>query len=675
MYSREVPGNSQNNPHYNRYLELLDALKKEYETVAFDSTTLNVGLRAYREELEQKIQAQLNEVAFMQKTIIELERAYLKMKVNYEEEIGRLRKELESRTLTSQVNLGFPNPNVPAIPAFILNSSLPTHAPGSVISLPQIDVASQVAAKRARMEDSVASSQHSSPHSTSGSLSGSKSPVVSSSYVGIGGMSATAQYAAGMGTSGGYMQPNGSGMDGSLDARKKASSMAGSTQSGYPNGSHPGNYPDGASSSSQANVLGMRNSSSVEIASPSSIVRHPTWQVTYNPKLFKNIEVNLLETFTHREVVSCVRFSPNNALLATGSNKLISLFDTISCSLYAELEIPNNSDKEIFIRSVCFSPDSKQLAVGSEDCLIRIWDLESRQVIHSISCHKQEVYAVEYTPDGRYLISGSGDRTMKIISIEEGEPIATLDAFTSLPPTEFKDYGVTSVAVSTDGSLVASGCIDKTIRIWHIASRKLVGVLEGHQNTIYSLAFSPDSKFIASGSLDKTINLWERQSDASKDNDDKNASNDQLASGLTYKLRQVISCHNHFVLSVTFTPDSKYVVSCSKDMTIHVWNIASEAFQFILEGHTDTVFSVSVSKDSKLLASGSGDKTARIWELSSFDFDCDSNDAELERNSPNTNGGNNNSASEEQQIAPSTDPTSSINENGDSDALEVDQDD
>ena len=138
MYSREIPTNSQTNPHYNRYLELLEALKKEYEALAFDSSNANIGLRAYREELEQKIQAQLSEVAFMQKTIIELERAYLKMKANYEE-ISRLRKELESRTLTSQVTLGFSNPNVPAIPAFIMSSNLPSHPPGSVISLPQID--------------------------------------------------------------------------------------------------------------------------------------------------------------------------------------------------------------------------------------------------------------------------------------------------------------------------------------------------------------------------------------------------------------------------------------------------------------------------------------------------------------------------------------------------------
>ena len=86
MYNREVTASS-SNAQYSRYLELLEALKKEYETLAFDSTSANAGLRAYREDLEQKIQAQLNEVAYMQKTIIELERAYLKMKFNYEEEI------------------------------------------------------------------------------------------------------------------------------------------------------------------------------------------------------------------------------------------------------------------------------------------------------------------------------------------------------------------------------------------------------------------------------------------------------------------------------------------------------------------------------------------------------------------------------------------------------------
>ena len=615
MYSREITTNSQNNPHYNRYLELLEALKKEYEALAFDSSAANIGLRAYREELEQKIQTQLNEVAFMQKTIVELERAYLKMKASYEDEINRLRKELESRTLTSQVTLGFSNTNVPAIPAFIMNTNLPNHTPGSVISLPQIDSASQPPSKRTRIEDATISNQQASPHSTSGLLSGNKSPHVSTPHSG------SSNYPGGTGS--GLMQSNSSVMDAEYEVRLKQSVVLNQMQGGYSNASQPRNYPIGVIPSGPGGSYGMRRSPSIDVP-PSSALNLQSWQVIYNSELFKSIEINLKEIFDHREVVSCVKFSPNGALLATGSNKLISLFDTISCSLYAELEIPNHSDKDIFIRAVSFSPDSKQLAIGSEDCLTRIWDLDTRRIVHSISCHKQEVYAVEYTPDGRYVVTGSGDRTIKIVDIKQGEPVATLDAFPMLSSHEFKEFGITSIAVSSDGSLIAPGCVDKIIRIWQFSTKKLICSLEGHVNPIYSLSFSPDSRYIASGSLDKTIILWERQ--FGEDNSITSAES-QVAC-ISFKIKNEILCHNHYVLCVTFTADSKYIVSCSKDNTIHVWNVAANTTQLILKGHTDTVFSVSISPDSKLLASGSGDKSARIWELSTFDLDYNSNDSE-----------------------------------------------
>lgn len=72
-----------------------------------------------------------------------------------------------------------------------------------------------------------------------------------------------------------------------------------------------------------------------------------------------------------------------------------------------------------------------------------------------------------------------------------------------------KDPGVTSVAVSPDGRLVAAGSLDKMVRVWDIHSAKQLERLEGHKDSVYSVAFMPDGKSLISGSLDKTIKLWE----------------------------------------------------------------------------------------------------------------------------------------------------------------------
>ena len=69
--------------------------------------------------------------------------------------------------------------------------------------------------------------------------------------------------------------------------------------------------------------------------------------------------------------------------------------------------------------------------------------------------------------------------------------------------------GVTSVAFSPDGRLLASGSYDKTIKLWEVATGSLVRTLEGHTDPVLSVAFSPGGKLLASDSDDATIKLWD----------------------------------------------------------------------------------------------------------------------------------------------------------------------
>jgi WD40 repeat protein len=75
-------------------------------------------------------------------------------------------------------------------------------------------------------------------------------------------------------------------------------------------------------------------------------------------------------------------------------------------------------------------------------------------------------------------------------------------------PHRAHGYWVTSVAFSPDGSLIASGSDDRTIRLWRVSDGALVRTLTGHTGDVTSVAFSPDGRLIASGSWDVTIKLW-----------------------------------------------------------------------------------------------------------------------------------------------------------------------
>jgi WD40 repeat protein len=117
--------------------------------------------------------------------------------------------------------------------------------------------------------------------------------------------------------------------------------------------------------------------------------------------------------------------------------------------------------------------------------------------------HKGKVLSVAFSPDGKYLASGSRDNTVKLWSLELQKEVSTLQ--------EYSSYFL-SVTFSPDGKYLASGSGDKTIKLWSIEQQKEVTMLQGHSERVWSVVFTSDGKYLASGSLDKTVKIWSIES-------------------------------------------------------------------------------------------------------------------------------------------------------------------
>jgi len=283
-----------------------------------------------------------------------------------------------------------------------------------------------------------------------------------------------------------------------------------------------------------------------------------------------------------------VRYSPDGRQIASGSgDNTVKIWDAATGNLLKKL-----TGHTQYVSSVRYSPDGKQIASGAE--AIKIWEAATGNLLHTLTEHTYWVNSVDYSPDGKRIVSGSNDRTIKIWDAGTGNPLNTLRGHADK---------VLSVAYSPDGKQIVSGSDDHTINIWDAATGNLLHTLKGHTYPVNSVAYSPDGKHIVSGSGDRTIKIW-----------DAGTGNPLMT----------LKGHTGTVWSVAYSPDGKQIVSGSNDRTIKIWDAATGDLFKPSMGHAGAVWSVTYSPDGKQIASGSHDGTIKIWQSAwtgAIDFD------------------------------------------------------
>ena len=238
--------------------------------------------------------------------------------------------------------------------------------------------------------------------------------------------------------------------------------------------------------------------------------------------------------------------------------------------------------------SVAWSPDGRQLASGFLGSTIKIWDATTGDLVRTLQGNGGPVLSVAWSPDGTQLASGSNG-VIKIWDITTGVLVHTLES---------REGWIYSVAWSPDGMHLASGS-NGVIKIWDITTEAEVTISTGGVG-VHSIAWSPDGSRLASGDTDYKIKIWDVA---------------------TRSLMHMLNGHAGSVNSVAWSPDGRQLASGSKDTTIKIWDVATRALVRTLEGHADSVLSVSWSPDGKQLASGDGKQLAsgssgdiKIWD-------------------------------------------------------------
>ncbi len=281
------------------------------------------------------------------------------------------------------------------------------------------------------------------------------------------------------------------------------------------------------------------------------------------------------------------------------------------------------------VLGLAFSPDGRVLVSGSRDKTMKLWNAHTGALQRTLTDHTADVYAVDFSAGGELLASCGADKTIRIWDTKAWEVKTVLQGHTDI---------VRAAAFSPDAKVIASVSVDQTVRLWDVASARLKRTLTGHTARVKSLAWSPDGKTLATVSTDKTLRLWDAHTGGPKgvleghtgdietvawSRDGKTlatSSNDttvRLWDAATGQPIRTLAGHSAEVDGVIFSPDGKMVVSGSKDTMIKFWNRETGVLMRTLTGHTGRVESLAFSPDGRILATGGGggDTSIRVWDV------------------------------------------------------------
>jgi WD40 repeat protein len=293
-------------------------------------------------------------------------------------------------------------------------------------------------------------------------------------------------------------------------------------------------------------------------------------------------------------------------------------------------ELPATLNTPLTVAVVAVSPDSKTLATGGHEGIVKIRDATTGRDLRAMRSFPDGVVALAFRPDGQGLAVATGRNvwvrawgaqkdqgpvTLKgrggegtcvtfdptggrIASCGEHEELQIWDARTrqQIMGLTGPSRGFSMLSFSPSGAQLLAAGLDGAIYTWNLADRKMALPLQVPSCQLNDAVFSPDGQRIATAGSDRAVRVWD-----------------------TASRQELLACHGHeaSVWSVRFSPDGHRLASAGSDGTVRLWDAMTGRELLSFRGHGSHVQSVAFHPSGHVLASASPDETVRLWDVSS----------------------------------------------------------
>ncbi|MCG9128743.1 WD40 repeat domain-containing protein [Candidatus Poribacteria bacterium] len=289
--------------------------------------------------------------------------------------------------------------------------------------------------------------------------------------------------------------------------------------------------------------------------------------------------------------INALAFSPDGKVVASGgfSNPIVQLWELETGNKLKSDTLDKSRDS---VTGLAFSDDGRILIIVDMFGGLRHWDVETDQIVfitRDIDKHNVLIYSEVLN----VFAAGKENGRIQFYDASTGKPQKGLIGHSGLFSRDDKD--IWSLAFSKDGSLLASGSMDKTVRLWDTENRKHVAKFSLHESWITAVALSTDGSILASGDAKKRIILWDTK---------------------TKMKRAELIGHTNGVCTLAFSPDGSTLASGSYDGSIRFWNpITGKVISNFTTGHTKWIASLAFSQGDTTLTSVDYNGTVNLWNM------------------------------------------------------------